>query len=230
MTAAQRRMLIIGLVPLLVLVAGGSSLVVSQIRGKLPYSYSSTFAPGSQGVRIEADISTLVMVSVDDQVHVTLDGTYQRAQPDVEVKTVGSQLAVRVNCPDRGCAVDLTVEVPASAAVQAKTAGNSITVVGVDSPLKVDVSDGSIDMSRIRSPQVSVDARRGSVSMLFDDPPTNVSATASEGSIAVQLPMTTTYSIDAVSAQGTADVQVPNDSAATHHLFLRSSYGSITVH
>ncbi len=46
----------------------------------------------------------------------------------------------------------------------------------------------------------------------------------------MQLPRTTTYAIDAVAAQGSTDLgSVPNDSTATHHVYLRSSYGSITV-
>ena len=49
MTAAQRRMLIIGLVPVLVLVVTAAAVTVSLIRGKLSYSYSESFAPGAQG-------------------------------------------------------------------------------------------------------------------------------------------------------------------------------------
>lgn len=52
MTGAQRRMLIIGLVPLVVLVVTAAAVTVSLIRGKLPYSYSASFVPGSQGCRL----------------------------------------------------------------------------------------------------------------------------------------------------------------------------------
>ena len=55
------------------------------IRGKLPYSYSAAFTPGVGGVRITADVSTQVLASVDEKVHVNVDGNYAEAKPDVKV-------------------------------------------------------------------------------------------------------------------------------------------------
>jgi DUF4097 and DUF4098 domain-containing protein YvlB len=222
-------MLIIGLVPLLVLVVTGAAVTTSLIRGKLPYSYSAAFTPGADGVRILADVSTEVLASVDGQVHVSVDGSYAVAKPDVKVSTAGGVLVVESRCPDAHCSVDLTVEVPAAAAVQAKVEESSINVVGVSSPLTVAVTDGSVDLVRVRSPQVSVDSQRGSATLSFDSAPNKVSATTSDGSLTVQVPPTTTYAVDAVAAQGSTNLQVPNDPAATHDLYLRSSYGSITV-
>jgi hypothetical protein len=74
-----------------------------------------------------------------------------------------------------------------------------------------------------------VDVQRGSATLSFDSPPDQVSATTSDGSLTVQVPDGTPYAIDAVAAQGSTDLQVPNDPTATGHLYLRSSYGSITV-
>ncbi|MEV6270080.1 DUF4097 family beta strand repeat-containing protein [Kribbella sp. NPDC051936] len=229
MTPAQRRMLIVGLVPLLALVVSAAAVTVSLIRGKLPYSYSAAFDPGTAGVRITSDVSTQVLASVDGKVHVTVAGSYAVAKPDVQVSTAGAELVVATTCPDLHCAVDLTVEVPAAAAVRAKVEGASIDVMGVASPLTVDASDGSIDLARVRSRQVSADAQRGSISLFFDSPPEQVAATASEGSITVQVPRSATYAIDAVAAQGSTELDVPNDASATYQLYLRTSYGSITV-
>ncbi|MER7248451.1 DUF4097 family beta strand repeat-containing protein [Kribbella sp. NPDC000426] len=229
MTSAQRRMLIIGLVPLLVLVIAAAAVTVSVIRGKLPYSYSAAFAPGADGAKITADVPTEVLASVDGKVHVSVDGTYAAAMPDVKVSTVGGQLLVETRCPDLHCSVDLTVEVPAAEAVQAKVDTASINVVGVSSPLNLAVSDGSVDLVRARSPRVSVDVQRGSATLGFDSAPDQVSATTSDGSLTVLVPQTATYAIDAVAAQGSTDLHVPNDPSATRHLHLRSSYGSITV-
>ena len=223
MTVAQRRMLIIGLVPLLVLVVTAAAVTGSLIRGKLPYSYSASFVPGSQGVPAQ------LLASADAQVHVTVDGSYAVARPAIEVTTIDGLLTVHTSCPDPHCAVDLTVEVPTAAAVQAKVEGASLDVAGVSSPLTVDVSDGSVDMNRLRTSRVSVDVRRGSINLFFDSPPDQVTATGSDGSLTVQLPPTATYAIDAVAAQGSNQLDFPNDPGSTHHLFLRTSYGSITV-
>jgi DUF4097 and DUF4098 domain-containing protein YvlB len=170
-----------------------------------------------------------VLASVDGQVHVNVDGTYAVAKPDVKVSTAGGQLLVETSCPDAHCSVDLTVEVPASAAVQAKVETASANVVGVSSPLNLTVSDGSADLVQVRSPRVSVDVQRGSATLSFDSPPDQVSATTSDGSLTVRVPRSATYAIDAVAAQGSTDLHVPNDPTATRHIYLRSSYGSITI-
>jgi len=229
LTTGQRRMLAIGLVPLLVLVVTGAAVTVSSIRGKLPYDYSSTFAPGAQGVRVEAGVRTQVLASTDGQVHVAVDGSYAVRQPAVDVKTTNGVLSVQTTCPDTHCDVELTVEVPGQSVLQVKTEGESLDVVGVASPVTADVSDGSVTMTRLRSHQVSVDCRRGSIGLDFTDPPDQVAATASDGSLTVRLPRNVTYAIDSVAAQGSNELDVPSEPASTHRIFLRTSYGSITV-
>ncbi|MET9274025.1 hypothetical protein [Kribbella sp. NPDC003557] len=228
MTPAQRRMLIVGLVPVLALVVGGAAVTIGTIRGKLGYSYSSEFA-AAQGVRITADVPTQVQASVDGKVHVTVSGSYAKAKPDLTVAPVAGVLTVGARCPDVHCHVDLTVEVPAEAAVQAKVDQASLDVTGVASRLTLDARGGSVNLARVRSPDVSVDVRGGSITLVFDNPPDRVRATANDGSITVQVPRTVPYGIDAVAAQGSTDLSVPNDQSATHQLYLRTNYGSITV-
>lgn len=229
LSTAQRRMLLIGVVPLLVLVIAAAAVTVSLIRGKLPFDYSSSFATGPQGVRIFSGVPVNVIGGASNQVRVIVDGTYAAQQPKVDVRTVDGVLDVRTTCPDMHCEVELTVEVPAAAAVQAKAEGASINLSGLEAKVQVDASQGTVSMNRMRSPQVSVDARRGSLTMQFDDPPEQVTATASDGSLEIRVPGTTTYSIDAVAAQGSVEIGLNNDPSAIHRLFLRTSYGSITV-
>ncbi|TDO50415.1 hypothetical protein EV651_12099 [Kribbella sp. VKM Ac-2571] len=229
MTTAQRRMLIIGLVPVLVLVITGAALTVSLIRGKLPYDYSASFTPGPQGVKVVSGVQMQLLASTDGQVHVTVDGTYAAAQPAVNVSTASGVVDIETTCPDVHCDVELTVEVPSSAAVHAKAEGSSMAAVGVASPLTVEATDASVALTRVRSRRVSVDAVHGSIDMLFDSAPDQVNATTSDGSLTVQLPRTATYAIDALAAQGSTQVDVPNDSSSSNRLYLRTSYGSITV-
>ncbi|MFF0265085.1 DUF4097 family beta strand repeat-containing protein [Kribbella sp. NPDC004536] len=230
MTKSQRTMLLVGLLPALALIVGAGAVTVSMIRGKLDYTYSAAFASGTDSVQITADVSTQVQASVDGKVHVTIDGTYGARQPAVKVATVGKTLMVGATCPDSHCQVDLTVEVPAATAgITAKIQSGSLNVDGVSAPLTVDVSQGSVDMARVRSSQLSVSARQGSISLFFDAPPEQLTASSVDGSITVHLPRTATYFIDAVASQGSTDLSVPNDQTATHRLRLRSSYGSITV-
>jgi hypothetical protein len=229
MTPAQRKMLLAGLVPLLVLVVAAGAVTVSLIRGKLPYSYSSVVTPGPQGVRVVSEVPTQLLGSVDGKVHVTVDGSYAEAQPKVQISTVDGVLNVATSCPDIHCSVDLTVEVPATSTVQATANQGSIAVNGVASPLTVDALNGSIDMAGLRSPRVSADAQRGSISLLFRDAPEQVTATARNGSLTVQLPRTTTYAIDAVAALGSTEVDIPNNPSSANRVYLRANDGSITV-
>lgn len=229
LTVGQRRMLAIGLVPLLVLVVTGAAVTVSTIRGKLPYEYSASFVPGAQGVRIESDSHTQVLGSADGQVHVSVDGSYAERQPEIEVTTTDGLLHIGAKCPDTHCELDLTVEVPSQSAVQVELAGDSVDVVGLASPLAIDVSDGSVTTNRLRSRQVSVDSRRGSIDLNFETPPDQVTAKASDGSLTVRLPRNVTYALDAVPSQGSNDLELPSDPASPRHIVLRTNYGSITV-
>jgi hypothetical protein len=229
LSTAQRRMLVIGLVPLLVLVIGGAAVTVSAIRGKLPYDYSAVFVPGEQGVSVVSDVPVDVMSSPDGQVHVNVDGSYAVQQPVVRVTPGGRLLDVRTTCPDAHCNVDVVVELPTGVGVQVKVQGTSLSVVGVSGAVKAAASDGSIALMNLRSEQVSVDSRRGSVAMVFDHPPDQVTATSTDGSLSIQLPPSATYAIDAVAARGSSDLNIPNDPASARHLYLRTSNGSITV-
>ncbi len=102
LTTAQRRMLVIGLVPLLLLVLGGAAVTVSAIRGKLPYDYSAEFVPGERGVSVVSDVPVDVTSSPDGQVHVNVDGSYAAQQPAVNVTPTEGLLEVRTSCPGRG--------------------------------------------------------------------------------------------------------------------------------
>jgi hypothetical protein len=221
-------MLIIGLVPVLVLVITSAAVTVSLIRGKLPYNYSASFTPGPQGVKVVSGVGLQLLASTDGQVHVTVDGTYAAAQPEVEVSTVGGVLDVETTCPDVHCDVELTVEVPSASAVHAKAEQTSMSAVGVASPLTIEATGGSVALTRVRSRRVSVDAVHGSIDMLFDSAPDQVTATASDGSLMVQVPRTATYAIDALAAEGSTQIDVPNDPSSSNRLYLRTSNGSIS--
>ncbi|TCC58809.1 hypothetical protein E0H73_26205 [Kribbella pittospori] len=229
LTVAQRRMLAIGLVPLLVLVVTGAAVTVSTIRGKVPYEYSASFVPGAQGVQIVSDSHTQVLASADGHVHVAVDGSYAAEQPAIDINTTDGRLHIQAKCPDTHCELDLTVEVPSQSAVQVELEGDSVDVVGVSSPLAIEVSGGSVTTNRLRSRQVSVDGRRGSIDLNFESPPDQVTAKASDGSLTVQLPRNVTYAFDAVASQGSSDLELPSDPASPRHVILRTNSGSITV-
>lgn len=230
LTAAQRRMLVIGLVPLLLLVAGGAAVAVGSIRGHTEYNYSQTFAPAAQGVSVVSDVPVNVRASLDDRVHVDAGGSYAVAQPTVDVSTIGGQLEVRAFCSDIHCEADVAVAVPGDVPVQVKTERASIDVVGTSGPLTVDTSDGSVDMAQLRSKQVAVNCRRGSITLLFADAPDQVTASSSDGSLTVQVPRSAPYALDAVATQGSTDLEISNDPSSSRHLHLRTRNGSITVH
>lgn len=229
LTSGQRKMLLIGLVPLLALIIGGAAVTVSAISGKVPFEYSAVFVPGTQGVRVDSDVPVDVMTSPDDQVHVSVDGSYTVQQPAVRVTPSDGLLDVRVSCDDARCKVDVVIELPAAVAVQAKVSKTSLDVVGVSGTVSADVSDGSISLTNLRSKAVSATSHRGSIDIVLDTPPDNLAATTTDGSISIQVASSASYAIDALSAQGSTNLNIPNDPTSSHHFRLRTTQGSITV-
>jgi DUF4097 and DUF4098 domain-containing protein YvlB len=223
-------MLVLGLIPVLALVLGGAAVTVTAIRGKLDYDFAAAYAIAAGGVRITSDVPVDVIPSTDAKLHVTLSGSYTDSPPSLKATSASGVLELAATCHQQvQCRVDLTVQVPTAAAVKLKVNQTSANLVGLSGPLQLDGDSGSINATQLTSPTVSVDARAGSVDLLFDGPPKSVQATTSDGSLHVQLPGSATYAIDAVAARGSTQLNIPNDLGSDHRIYLRSSYGSITV-
>jgi DUF4097 and DUF4098 domain-containing protein YvlB len=230
LTIAQRKMLSLGLIPVLALVLGGGLVTVTKLAGRLDYDFAAAYAVPADGVRITSDVPLDVIPSNDTKLHVSLTGSYTDNPPALTSTAAGGVLELVATCrPQVQCKVNLTVQVPPAAAVKLKVTKVSANVIGMSGDLRIDADRGSVNAARLTSPTVSVDARFGSVDLQFDGPPRSVQATSSDGSLQVHLPGTATYAIDAIAARGSTQLSIPNDLNSGHRIYLRSSYGSITV-
>jgi hypothetical protein len=131
------------------------------------------------------------------------------------------------------------------AAVDVEVGSGSITVLDASSDVAVETRSGNVTASRVkgdltaftRSGEVAatdiaggtarVETTSGNVRLALSDP-TDVTASATSGNIAVSVPEGR-YRIDAEANSGDTDVDVPNDPGATHALTLRARSGNITV-
>jgi hypothetical protein len=229
LTSAQRRMLTLGLIPVVLLVLGGGAVTVASIGGKIDYDSSSAYALPRNGVSVVTDIPVTVIPSTDGKVHVSVGGTYTNREPSVDVrKSPGEELQVSVACRGSGCRVDLTVRVPGGASVKLTSSGGPVDVIGLTGDLRLVTGNGSVNAVQLQSQEVAVSADGGSVDLSFDSPPRTVEANTTNGSLQVLVP-TDSYAIDAAAANGSTQLNLPNELGAQRRLHLRSTNGSITV-
>jgi hypothetical protein len=232
MTGAQRKMLQLGLIPVIALVLGGAVVTVSSIPGKLDYNYSTTLDKPFDGVTITANMEVEIAPSTDDKVHVTLSGTYTDHEPTIEVRKTAPEKEVEIgaNC-DGGysCRLSLAVELPSSTRLSINASGASVDLAQLNGPLQITADNGSVNGVRLKSETVSVSSQSGSVDLGFDRAPTNVEATTSNGSLHLLVPGTAAYAIDATADHGSTELNVNNDLNSPNQLHLRSTNGSITV-
>jgi putative adhesin len=229
LTSPQRRLLALGLIPVIALLVGGGAVTVATIRGKVDYDFTSAYALPRNGVSIVTDVPVTVVPSTDDEVHVTVGGTYTNLEPSVDVRqSAGEELQVSTACRGSGCRVDLTVRVPKAASVKLTTSGVPVDLIGIAGDLRLVTGDGSVNAVQLQSQEVAVTARGGSVDLSFDSPPGNVVVNTTNGSLQVLVP-TDSYAIDAAAMYGSTQLDLPNELGARRQLHLRSTNGSITV-
>ena len=229
LSSGQRRLLTLGLIPVIALVLGGGAVTVATIRGKVDYDFSSAYALPRNGVDIVSDVPVTVTPSTDDQVHVTVGGTYTNLEPTVDVRrSAGDELQVSTACRGSGCRVDLAIRVPGSAAVKLTTAGVSVDLIGLAGDVRLVAGNGSVNAVQLQSQEVAVTAQGGSVDLSFDSPPRNVVANTTNGSVQVLVP-TDSYAIDAAAMYGSTQLDLPNELGADRQLHVRTTNGSITV-
>src|SRR4051794_2456315 len=200
MTGAQRKMLWLGLIPVVALVLGGAAVTVSTIRGKLDYNYATTYDKPLDAVTIVSNVMVAVTPSSDGKVHIALSGTYTAQQPTIAVRKPepeSRELEIGAECVGSGCRLVLAVELPNATRLSVNASGTSVNLRQLAGVIKVTTDNGSVNGTRLRSDSVSVSSESGSVDLGFDQAPANVEVTTSNGSIGVLVPRTAAYAIDA---------------------------------
>ena len=106
----------------------------------------------------------------------------------------------------------------------------SVRLADVSGPLQVSTDNGRVEGTRLRSQQVTADSDNGRVQLEFDEAPTTVIATTSNGRVEVVVPDDgTAYRVDVRTSNGSETIEVPIDSASQRTISVRTSNGSATV-
>jgi hypothetical protein len=164
----------------------------------------------------------------------------------------GHTLRLGLRCTRRlrgtPCRARYTVRVPAGTAVAASTTAGDITasgltgdlrlasgagdisVTGAAGPLWVRATNGDVAARALRSPTAELTTGTGDISASFADPPTRLDATTHDGDIALALPTTTSYLVQAETSTGDRHVDVPQAPGATHLVTAHTDLGDLAIH
>ncbi|MDX6259704.1 MAG: hypothetical protein QOH84_1392 [Kribbellaceae bacterium] len=230
LSSAQRRLLTLGLIPVIVLVLAGGAITVSTIRGKLDFDYTAEFRQPVNAVTIVSEVPVSVIPSTDDKVHVDISGSYTSRKPQTAVRqSEARELEIGVSCAGADCDIALSVALPSSTTLSVNTTRTSLDLVGLSGEVSLSAYNGSVNGVRLKSAKVTAEVHSGSLDLGFVYAPTTVDASTTSGSLHLLVPATETYAIDAVASGGSATLDVHSDPAAHNALNLRSTGGSITV-
>ena len=245
---------------MIILIVGLSLVALVTVAGLL---FAASFRGGTvdQGDDLAAGTSVSVEIpnaaltfrpSDDDEIHVTMRGSYLGEQPRLESGTSGGVTTISGGCPRQWfsfCSLDVTVELPESLPLTVQGENGAITATGLTGRLSLgttngrietDGTEGDIDLRttngaiRVRgatSADVTATTTNGSVDLAFTDPPTDVVARSTNGSVTVRVPVAgPTYFVTARTTNGTTNTDsVPSDRTSTRTITAETTNGSVNV-
>lgn len=148
---------------------------------------------------------------------------------------------------DEGCRADYTVSIAGDADVMVATAdGNvaltdlagavtldvtrgDVTLNTVSGDMQVVIEEGSVLGTRLVADAATFESQRGDLDVTFDEPVMTLVVATDRGDITVQLPEAA-YAFDATAPNGSVDLALEDDPAATNVVTLDAGNGSITVY
>jgi DUF4097 and DUF4098 domain-containing protein YvlB len=252
LTPGRRTLLTFGL-PLSLAFIGYGAIGIINAVGLTHYSQTRTVVPVGQVQVLTVDArngSVRLQPSADGNVHVLAKGVYSLSQPTITSTSTASGLTVTGHQCAGGiliCSQDLTIEVPASFRVTAKSSGGDVRVSGLTGELNLsssagDVKDdgatqrlvmsssaGDVSGTNLLSADVTASSSAGDVDLTFAADPTRVEAGSSAGDVDVQVPGAVAYRVTAKTSAGNATSTVHEDSASTRTIDAHSSAGDVTV-
>lgn len=238
---------------ILALIVAGSIAAVNAFRGTT-ISESADADAGSL-VRVDMPNAAIdVTVGADDEVSVTLRGTYSGTRPNLDVSTTGEETEISGGCPGgwflvNNCRVRVEVSVPADVDVTVSGRNGAITTEGLSGDLDLSTTNGAIEVDESRgilelrttngrielddsrSAEVQARTTNGAVDLAFSDAPDDVSASSTNGQIRIEVPDDgTEYAIDADTTNGKVDTaDVPSDGRADRVITANTTNGAVTI-
>lgn len=192
--------------------------------------------------------------SDDEQIHVSMRGSYSGERPRLEVGASGDETEIRGGCPDgwfffNRCRVQIEVSLPEDLDVTAIGQNGSITAdeltgdldlsttnggIGVDGSsgvLVLHTTNGRIQLDDADSTEVRAETTNGAVHLAFSDAPDDVTANSTNGEIRIVVPDDgTEYYVEADTTNGRVDTEdVPGDRQADRVISAGTTNGNITI-
>jgi hypothetical protein len=259
MSRGLRLTLLIG-IPLLIVVlivvfTIGLTNAIRGLSGGSPISFDEQTDAGSS-VSVDLPNASITLgASDDEQVHVTMRGTYSGEEPQLTIRTGDDgETEISGGCP-RGwlifnrCSVRVEVLLPAELDGEVNGENGSVTAAGLDGALnlsttngtlRIEESSGRLDLettkgriegSDLGSANVDAETTNGAVRMEFSSAPDEVSARSTNGEISVTVPDDgESYRVDANTTNGKVDTaDIRTDPDADRSITARTTNGRVTV-
>jgi hypothetical protein len=190
---------------------------------------------GLHGVVVRANVGAITVTGdgAGSPVAITARPVYRGAAPVVSSTVRGGVLTVSASCPrstgTHHCMVTAVVTLPRSLPVRASMDIGSVNVN--DMTARVTASDnlGDIRGHGLDSKRVTLAARVGLIDVSFSAPPDLVDATDQTGSIAITVPTSVSYRVNASARLGVVKVTVPQSASSAHVVTASAQIGGVSV-
>jgi hypothetical protein len=217
--------------------SGATSSVTSAVGS------STTAVPGVHELTRTYDFGSVTSLVVDGGAgNVTVTGGsrstaqvtehlyYSHQVPDTTQAVSSGTLTAGYSCPIQvTCLVSYEIAVPGAVSVKANTRAGAIRISDVTGSLTASAGAGSIHVTSIASPKVSLTTLAGAVTASFTAAPTSVTARSHLGFITIQVPGDVSYRVSTQTVLGKNQVSVPRSDDASRSITASTDVGGITV-
>ncbi len=116
--------------------------------------------------------------------------------------------------------------------VRVDTGGGDVTTNGLSGTVQISTEDGNVTSNSVSSPRLTIDTGGGDVTLVFTQPPTDLSIVASDGNITLVLPPGDTKYDISTPDSSSGNVNIPGslkNPASPDRIVLNGGGGDITV-
>lgn len=190
-----------------------------------------------------------------EQGEVRVDYTYSTGilrSAEVAIQQDGGVLRIEQDCPwlfAFNCRANFDIAVPSDIEISGSNSNGAVVITGVEGPVDVETSNGSITLGDVASNRIAVESSNGAIrgtgieadslnartsngaiDLSFASAPENVTARSSNGAVEIIVPEDApAYAVDADTSNGDVRTEIRTDPAASQTISVRTSNGDITV-
>ena len=194
-----------------------------------------------QSYQITSPVTALVVTShlgnititgsSGNTVSVTEQLAYSATRPQTTHDVTNGTLTLGYTCPTQViCGVAYVISVPSTATVTATTSAGAIRLSGLAGPEVTAKADaGLIDATAMSTAAASFTVDVGGITATFTAAPQTLTAVTKAGGIALHVPTTTQYQINATTVAGKTTISVPQAADSPHTITATTDVGAIQI-